>query len=96
MSEKLKQAAKGELCQIRVPGVCNGDPATTVLCHLNGAGIARKHPDFLGAWGCSACHAWVDGGYVKTHTRDERDLIHLQGVARTQQLLYEMGLLKIA
>lgn len=27
----LRKAAKGKPCTIRVPGVCNFDPATTVL-----------------------------------------------------------------
>lgn len=87
----IRQSAKGKPCQVRVPGVCNGDWSTTVLAHLNGAGMALKAHDHEGAYTCSACHSWLDGGYAKTHTRAERDLWHLEGVIRTQRLLIDEG-----
>lgn len=87
----LRKTAKGRECQLRIPGICNGDPATTVLCHLNGSGTALKSHDIHGAWGCSACHSWVDGGYVTAVNRQTRDLFHLEGVIRTQQKLFEIG-----
>lgn len=90
---KLTKAARGQECQIRIPGVCNGDASTTVLCHLNGGGTGRKSNDLHAAWGCSDCHAWVDGGYAKLSTRELRDFYHLQGVIRTQEKLIEMGMM---
>ena len=30
---KLTKAARGRECQVRIPGVCNGNPETTVLAH---------------------------------------------------------------
>jgi len=87
----IRQSAEGKPCQVRVPFVCNGDWSTTVLAHLNGAGMAMKAHDHEGAYACSACHSWLDGGYAKTHTRAERDLWHLEGVIRTQRLLIEEG-----
>ncbi len=60
------------------------DDGTTVLCHLNGAGMGRKHHDLLGAWGCHACHQWVDGGYANQgYSRQQRDYYHLWGVIST-------------
>lgn len=87
----IRQSAKGQPCQVRVPFICNGDSSTTVLAHLNGAGLALKAHDHEAAYACSACHEWLDGGYVKTHTRAERDLYHLEGVINTQRLLVEQG-----
>jgi hypothetical protein len=57
----LRKEAKGRECQIRIPGICNNDRGTVVLCHLNnkrlfGVGVGQKVPDLFGAWGCSACH----------------------------------------
>lgn len=89
----LRKSARGRECQVRIPGVCNGNPETTVLAHVNGGGIGRKGADIHGAFACSACHAWLDGGYVKTHSRDERDLAHLQGMMRTQRIWLQEGLL---
>jgi hypothetical protein len=33
----LEREAMGKECQIRLPGICNFDTATTVLCHARGA-----------------------------------------------------------
>jgi hypothetical protein len=93
MGINYRELARNRDCQIRSP-VCNGDPETTVLCHLNGAGIGMKSHDLQGAWGCSDCHRFVDGGYVQSmYTRSERDLMHLKAVIRTQKILINEGLL---
>ncbi len=88
----LRKIAKGQKCQVRIPGVCNGDPETTVLAHLNGGGMGRKHPDLIACFSCSSCHSWLDVAYVVGHTRADRDLCHLQAIIRTQQKLLDMGL----
>lgn len=74
---------------IRMPGICNGDPETTVLCHLRMVGLTgmgMKANDLLGAWGCSDCHRYVD-----THGMDGRTAL-LEGMARTQAFLLNTGL----
>lgn len=98
----LCKLAKGQECTVRIPSICNHDPETTVLAHLNGGGIGMKHPDLLGAWACSACHAWIDGGYINHYqyepfnegrnARIVRDAYHLEAIIRTQQKLLDMGL----
>lgn len=91
---KLRKLARGRDCEVRVPGVCNGDPATVVLAHLNGGGVGRKRHDLHGAYCCSACHSWLDGGYAqKGVLREVRDLYHLEGVIRTQEILIAEGVL---
>jgi hypothetical protein len=94
----LRKQAKGRNCQIRLYG-CNHDPSTTVLCHLNskllfGAGMGMKVDDIFGAWGCSHCHALVDGRLSDMHsqsyvTLDERVLGFYEGVFRTQKILLD-------
>lgn len=93
---KLTKAARGRDCQVRVPGVCNGDPETTVLAHYRLAdtsGMGCKPNDFQGAWACSACHDYVDG---RSHNRREYDRPtarhwHAEGVMRTQDILIREG-----
>jgi hypothetical protein len=88
----LREQARGRPCMIRMPGVCNGDPETTVLCHLRMAGITgigMKANDFLGAWGCSECHRYVD-----THGIDGRTAL-LEGMARTQAYLLSTGIVDV-
>ena len=78
----LRQLAKGQSCQIRIPGCCNFDPATVVLAHfrlIGVSGMGKKPPDLLGAWACSACHTYVD-----THHDDATQLAFAYGVFRTQ------------
>lgn len=81
----LRKLARGKECTVRLPGICNGDPATTVLAHFRLAGISGmgiKPPDAIGAWCCSACHAYAD-----THKDAETQLALAHGVMRTQAAL---------
>lgn len=89
----LRKLAKGQPCMIRVPGVCNRNPETTVLAHyrLGGTcGTGMKPPDMLGAWACSACHDAVDGRVRSTWSRCELRLMHAEGVFRTWAALEEL------
>jgi len=81
--------ARGRECQIRIPGVCNGNPETTVLCHPDGAGVGRKHHDMLGAWGCSSCHDLIDGRRETNYKSELVDLWFADGVQRTQIILID-------
>lgn len=87
----LRKEAKGRDCQVRTP-VCNHNPETVVLAHLNGSGMGRKHHDLHGAWACSNCHAWLDGEYLEYgFSKHERNLYHYDGIIRTQQILIAEG-----
>ena len=94
---KLRKSAKGRECQIRIPGVCNGNPETTVLCHLPGGGMGRKQPDLFAAFGCSACHDEVDGrtNHKPDYGKWETELYFYEGVIRTQQIWLDEGLITI-
>lgn len=89
----LRKLAKGQPCMIRVAGICNRNPETTVLAHyrLGGTcGTGMKPPDMLGAWACSACHDAVDGRVRSTWSRCELRLMHAEGVFRTWAALEEL------
>ena len=89
----LRKAARGRDCTIRIPGVCNRDPDTSVLCHKNGAGMALKEDDRIAAIGCSDCHAAVDR---KAHTNLDLEyvrLCHYEGIFRTQRIWISEGLM---
>lgn len=61
----IRKAARGQDCMMGIPGACNHDPATTVLCHspflADGRGMGLKAPDEKACFGCSACHDVLDG-----------------------------------
>lgn len=46
----LRKEAKGRECQVRLPGICNHNPETTVLAHYRMAGlngVGMKPDDIL-------------------------------------------------
>lgn len=94
----ITKSARGENCTIRVPGYCNGNPETTVFCHINGIrfghGTGQKVSDILGAYGCSCCHDVVDGRQRSNFTGQELRVMHLEGMAETQLKLLAKGLIK--
>ncbi|MDN7144074.1 DUF1364 domain-containing protein [Pseudomonas sp. JQ170] len=90
---KLTKAARGRECQVRIPGVCNGNPETTVLAHyrMSGTcGVGMKPNDLQGAWACSACHDACDSR-SRLISREEARQYHAEGVMRTQAVLISEG-----
>lgn len=88
----LRDEARGRTCQIRAAG-CVGGTETTVLAHLRMVGISAagmKSPDLLGSWACHACHDAVDGRRGDMDA-DQRRLLLLDGMARTQYILISEG-----
>jgi hypothetical protein len=88
----LRQLARGQECMVRLPGICNFNPETTVLAHYRLGGIngyGMKSPDLIGAWACSDCHAHID-----THRDDATARAFLEGVIRTQYALIRAGVVK--
>lgn len=96
---KIRQSARDEVCQIRLPGICNHDRATTVWCHANGSaagkGIGMKSDDLLGAYGCSSCHDVYDRRMPTTIPRVAVELAFWEGHARSLVILIEKGIIAI-
>lgn len=96
---KITESARGEDCQIRIPGVCNFNKETTVWCHANGSAAGKplggKSDDRLGTYGCSSCHDVVDRR-VPLPEGLERDAVKLmfwEGHARSFMILDAKDLL---
>jgi hypothetical protein len=91
---KLRKEARGRDCMVRLVGICNHNPETTVLAHVRMAGISGmglKADDLLGSWACSSCHDAIDR---RQHTDLDRDFVrlaHLEGVIRTITVLRREG-----
>lgn len=95
-SNKIRKSAMGEECTLMIPGVCNANPETTVLCHLDvlsESGMGFKCSDLSAAYGCSACHDEMDG---RTNVLDEDEWHYLAGraIVRTHIRMIEKGVLK--
>lgn len=63
-SKKVLRSAQGQPCFLKLPGICNCDPDTTVWAHLNGGeygkGMGIKAHDIAGFPACSSCHSAYD------------------------------------
>lgn len=83
VSSKLRNSAKGQDCRFRIPGVCNGNPETVVLCHAPSEfkGMAQKGHDYHAVFGCHACHEALD-----QHRLDRLEELGfwMRGLLRTQ------------
>ena len=96
----ITKFAEGQPCTIRLPGICNHDPATSVMAHVPngirfGKGIGKKPSDLLVAICCFNCHNVVDSR-VKTNL--EKEFIELQwwrAHGETLILLEKAGIIKI-
>lgn len=95
----IRKAARGQDCTMALPGVCNRDPETVVLCHSNsladGKGMGLKAPDTAACFGCSSCHDLLDGRRPRP---DGMTLLMVEGafvraVAKTHEILKRMGIL---
>ena len=95
---KIRASARGEPCQIRLPGYCNRNPETVVLAHYRLAGYCgtgTKPPDYLGAYACSVCHDICDGRLQTDLDENEIQAAFAEGVMRTMVKLVEKGLIEV-
>lgn len=96
-SQAIRDSAKGEPCQIRLPG-CDGGGDTTVWCHLPeavaGRGFGLKGLDLLGAYGCRSCHDISDRRAPRPARMTEHDvaLVFYRALARSVVILRQKGL----
>ncbi len=87
----LRQLARDQHCRLRIPGICNGDTSTTVLCHIKERWCgSTKPPDVCGVHGCSSCHDEFDGRTHKSGlSRAELDQIALGALC--EQLVWYLA-----
>ena len=95
---RITKSANGEDCQVRIIGVCKGDPTYTIWSHCRhgaaGKGKAIKAIDVAGAYACTACDAAYDQLMGVPHmTRSEVDLDWFMGHMRSLVILQNKGLI---
>jgi len=95
-SKKIRNSARGEDCQVRIPNVCNFNPETTVGAHVGkGGGMGGKVSDLEIAYCCSSCHDVLDGR-VNTWFLDKEILVMAyEGAARTREILVSKSLIEV-
>jgi len=106
-SKAIRDSAKGDACTINAVGICNYDPATTILAHLpddSGTVKISGKSDDVGCafYACSACHLWLDGARLPDGSEDDyceannhRYWYSLRALKRTIRRMVEKGLVVI-
>lgn len=94
ISQKLRDSARGKDCTLRLFGVCNFNPETTVLAHLpcGHKGVGMKGPDHMAVFACSACHDVIDS---RSRRYEVEPGDFLRALAETQMQWIESGLMTI-
>ena len=104
-SNKLRDSARDQACTFQIPGICNYDLKTVVLCHLpddSGTGkMAGKSEDICAAFGCSACHDLIDRrviipAFLQRQFDEDREFYMRRAMLRTWRKWLEMEVLKVA
>lgn len=94
----MRQAARGQQCQVRLPGVCSFDSDTVVLAHLRRGGVAgvgQKPNDLIGVYACDKCHSAIDGRVqVDAGLKPVMDRYILDGLCRTLDQVVKQGIVK--
>lgn len=94
---KLRDAARDEVCTLRIEGVCNYDRATTVLCHVpdfGHGGMGMKPTDSAGVFGCSCCHDVLDRRVHNVLFERDRNWYIARALIDTHARMIEKGALK--
>ncbi len=89
-SKRVMRSAMGEDCTLRLVGVCNFNPETTVAAHIGRRrGMGCKAGDNMIVYACYACHEEIERN--RTKYADEK----LAALEETQELLIGKELLVI-
>lgn len=90
-SKKIMQSAKGEDCTLRLTGVCNFNPETTIAAHIGSRrGMACKCGDNMVVYSCSNCHGEIDSCSRESYAADK-----IRALEETQEKLIEKGIMVI-
>jgi len=90
-SKKIMKSAEGKECTLRLIGICNGNPETTVAAHIGrNRGMGIKAGDNMVVYACSACHSEIDACSRASYADDK-----LRAIEETQQQLIDDGIMVI-
>ena len=96
-SKKIRQSAKGEDCTVNVVGICNYNPETTVLAHIQlkgHGGMSTKPSDMMACYACSECHDFLDNrNHTKSIEQEFKTDYQLSALAKTHERLIDKGLI---
>jgi hypothetical protein len=96
--QRIRDSARGEQCQVRIPGACRGGTEHTIWSHAplgaGGKGMGIKALDLCGTYCCTGCDAVVDGQARPPAdvTREDALMAWFMGHMRSLVILRQKGL----
>ena len=93
---KIRKSARLKDCLVRIPGVCNFNPETTIAAHISIAGLhgmGLKASDLLTVRCCSSCHDVIDGRVKSEFSKAEIKGFLLDALCRTLVEYEQEGLI---
>lgn len=96
-SKRLRASARGRECTLKIVGICNYNPETTVLAHLphHTSGTGKKATDLSCAYACSACHDVIDGRRSTAEYQLNKDFYLRRAQVDTLEIMHNEGLIKV-
>ena len=96
-SRAVRDSANGENCTVNIARVCNYNPATTVLAHINteGGKMGGKESDLSACYACSECHDRIDGRVMNAEFKEYEWFYLARAITRTIKLLYQKEIIKV-
>ena len=96
-SRKILDSAKGQDCTMKILGVCNGDPETTVAAHLpdHYKGTGLKTHDIFIVYACSSCHDVMDGRVKSQEFKNHASYYYIEALKSTLLKLVKNGIMKV-
>jgi hypothetical protein len=85
MKQSFESLARNQQCYMRLPGVCNGNPETTVLAHIrrgNLGGTGLKPVSIFAVPMCFDCHNAYDARCRTKYSRTELDAEALRALGQ--------------
>jgi hypothetical protein len=79
---------------MQVVEVCNYNPETTVLAHLDSEnkGTAYKSSDLCSVYSCSSCHSWLD---QHLGSSEDRQFYSLRALDRTHRKMHDSEVITV-
>ncbi len=96
-SQTLRDSARGQDCTLEIPDVCNHNPETVVLAHVQTEGGAmgmKAADDFSACFACNDCHDLIDGR-APNHYVDDLEWYTLRAIMRTHRVWFNDGTLTV-
>ena len=97
-SQKMRDSARNEACTLNLMGVCNYDPATTILAHLpdESNGMGKKADDLSACYACSACHDAIDNRIQWSENElEHKEWYYRRAQTRTWRRMVLLGVITI-